>query len=83
MERVLNPHKRFSLASKIDLKEGNRIEISPSSATLMVDICDMLDSVSGAALIIDYGENHAFSSSIRGIKDHKKESMDLWLKHPG
>jgi NADH dehydrogenase [ubiquinone] 1 alpha subcomplex assembly factor 7 len=25
----------------------------------------------GAALIIDYGEDHAFTNSFRGIKDHK------------
>lgn len=36
------------------------------------------------ALIIDYGENHSFSNSFRGIKDHKliKNDVEI-LKNAG
>lgn len=31
----------------------------------------IVDLSQGASLIIDYGEDHAFSNSFRGIKNHK------------
>jgi NADH dehydrogenase [ubiquinone] 1 alpha subcomplex assembly factor 7 len=35
------------------------------------DIASLIELTQGAALIVDYGEDHAFSNSFRGIKDHK------------
>ena len=83
VQKILNPHKRFSLSANIDLKEGDRIEVSAASSNLMCDICDMLNLDRGAALIVDYGEDHAFSDSIRGIKDHKKKDIAEWIQYPG
>jgi len=37
----------------------------------MSDITSLVELTRGAALVIDYGEDHAFSNSFRGIKDHK------------
>jgi NADH dehydrogenase [ubiquinone] 1 alpha subcomplex assembly factor 7 len=37
----------------------------------MSDITSLVELTRGAALIVDYGEDHAFSNSFRGIKDHK------------
>jgi len=31
----------------------------------------LLEVSRGTALVVDYGEDHAFSNSFRGIKDHK------------
>lgn len=31
----------------------------------------MIELSRGAGLIIDYGEDHAFSDSFRGVKEHK------------
>jgi SAM-dependent MidA family methyltransferase len=37
----------------------------------MKDLCNIVELSRGMGLIIDYGEDHAFSNSFRGVKDHK------------
>lgn len=83
VQSVLIPNKRFSLTHSAELKDGDRIELSPSSWNYMSEICSIIKNTTGAALIIDYGEQHAFSNSIRGIKGHMKEDISVWLQHPG
>jgi len=38
---------------------------------VMTQLCDLVNKGGGMGMIIDYGEDHALSNSIRGIKDHK------------
>lgn len=38
---------------------------------IMSSLCDLVNMGGGMGLIIDYGEDHALSNSIRGIKEHK------------
>ena len=50
----------------------------------MVFISHLLNSRSkSSALIIDYGEEHAFSNSLRGILKQKKFNNDEILKYSG
>ena len=61
---------------------GDSIEICPGALTTTQEIMSLIEVSRGSALIIDYGEDHAFSNSFRvtffdiyhlsqGIKDHK------------
>jgi NADH dehydrogenase [ubiquinone] 1 alpha subcomplex assembly factor 7 len=61
----------FSEEAKKDLKVGDIIEICPDAVSYTQNIAAIVEFTKGAALIIDYGEDHAFSNSFRGIKDHK------------
>lgn len=72
VKTILKPEKRFSAEANMKLQNGDRIEISSASANLMVEMCDFLKTTTGASLIMDYGEDHAFTNSIRGIKKHEK-----------
>ena len=46
-------------------------------------ISELIQKINGAALFIDYGENQAFSNSIRGISRHKFIDQDNLLEFPG
>jgi NADH dehydrogenase [ubiquinone] 1 alpha subcomplex assembly factor 7 len=46
-------------------------------------LAELINKVNGAALIIDYGENHAFKDSVRAIRKHKFVEEDLLLEFPG
>lgn len=80
---ILKPEKLTKTGIISDLKEGDRIELSPASLKLFGDICDLLKQGQSASLMIDYGENRAFGNSVRGIKDHKKLELEEWLQLPG
>lgn len=67
----LQPEKFFSDEAKKDLKPGDSIEICPEGIQLTRDICNLLELSRGTALVIDYGEDHSFSNSFRGLKNHK------------
>ena len=69
--KVLQPKKFFSDEAKKDLKPGDTFEICPSASNFTQEICSLIELTKGAAVIVDYGEDHAFSNSFRGIKDHK------------
>lgn len=48
------------------------IEVSPAAIGIMRDIGDRLNNDGGAALIIDYGYDHAnFGDSFQAVKDHR------------
>ena len=66
----LQPEKFFTKEMKDDLKVGDSIEICPDGMNLTKDICNLLELSKGMALVIDYGENHAFSNSFRALKNH-------------
>ena len=53
------------------MKSGDTFEICPTASNFTQEICSLIELTKGAALIVDYGEDHAFSNSFRGIKDHK------------
>ena len=59
--KILKPEKLFSSMSKEELKAGDTIEISPDSITTTQDIMSIVELSQGASLIVDYGEDHAFS----------------------
>ena len=80
--KVLQPDKFFSAEAKKDLKIGDQFEVCPGAVQMTQNICSLIELSKGAALVIDYGEDHAFSNSFRvsiasnwwlwqGIKDHK------------
>ena len=50
---------------------GDSIEICPEAISHTKDICSLAELSRGMALIVDYGEDHSFSNSFRGLKQHK------------
>lgn len=80
---ILKPGIRFSPAALAELKQGDMIEVSPSSMKLMNDICEFFKNNPGVCLIADYGGNRAYSNSLRGIKSHKILTEEKWLQEPG
>jgi len=67
----LKPEEFFSDAAKADMKPGDSYELCPEATNVMQDITNILELSSGMALVIDYGEDHAFSNSFRGLKKHE------------
>lgn len=63
--KVLQPEKFFSDEATKDLKVGDTFEVCPSAADFTKDITQLVELSRGAALIVDYGEDHAFSNSFR------------------
>jgi SAM-dependent MidA family methyltransferase len=51
-------------------QEGDEVEISPLALATCEDIATRVLAHSGAALIIDYGENFTQGDSLRGFKKH-------------
>ena len=50
----------------------------------MNSFAELISKVGGGVLSIDYGEDHAFSDSIRGISNHKYlKNLDELLEVPG
>ena len=70
MLKVLQPTKFFSKEAKKDLKIGDTFEVCPLAVEFSKDIASLIELTKGAALIVDYGEDHAFSNSFRGIQNH-------------
>lgn len=66
----LQPDKLFSPAALKDMKPGDRIEICPEAIALTKDICNLVELSNGMALVVDYGEDHSFSNSFRGLMNH-------------
>ena len=67
MLKVLQPTKFFSKEAKKDLKIGDTFEVCPLAVEFSKDIASLIELTKGAALIVDYGEDYAFSNSFRGI----------------
>jgi len=53
------------------LKVGDTFEVCPSAVDFTKDLANLIELTRGAALVVDYGEDHAFSNSFRGIQNHK------------
>ncbi|CDW71486.1 UNKNOWN [Stylonychia lemnae] len=71
VESTLNPEKFITKEAEKEIKAGDQIEMCPDSITLTKEIIELVELSRGSALVIDYGEDHAFTNSFRGIKDHK------------
>jgi SAM-dependent MidA family methyltransferase len=65
VEKVLRPDKLFGKDVAKEVKVGDSIEVCPAAASLTQEIMQLLEVSRGTALIIDYGEDHAFSNSFR------------------
>ena len=65
VKNVLNPEKLFKAGTVHSYKDGDTIEISPASHKLTQDICTLIQGGKSCSLLIDYGDNHAFSDSVR------------------
>jgi NADH dehydrogenase [ubiquinone] 1 alpha subcomplex assembly factor 7 len=51
---------------------------------LMNSFAELISKIGGGVLSVDYGEDHAFSDSIRGISNHKYiENLEDLLEVPG
>lgn len=65
IDKILKPEKLFSKDLEKDMKPGDQIEICPSAVSVTQDILSLVEMSRGNALIIDYGEDHAFTNSFR------------------
>jgi NADH dehydrogenase [ubiquinone] 1 alpha subcomplex assembly factor 7 len=84
VKNILNPHISFEEEAKNQIQVGDRIEVQPKSMILMNSFAELISKVGGGVLSIDYGEDHAFSDSIRGISNHKYvEKLEDLLEVPG
>lgn len=73
-ENVINklqPEKFFSEEARRDLQPGDSIEVCPEAVGITKDICNLLELSNGMSLVIDYGEDHSFSNSFRGLMRHE------------
>jgi NADH dehydrogenase [ubiquinone] 1 alpha subcomplex assembly factor 7 len=69
--KYLDPQNTF-VEQGIKVKEGEAYEFSPEQVRYMYAMSYLMaTTVDAQALIIDYGEDHAFSDSFRGIKNQK------------
>jgi SAM-dependent MidA family methyltransferase len=64
----LKPEKLFGKELEKEIKVGDSIEICPGALTTTQEIMSLIEVSRGSALIIDYGEDHAFSNSFRVTK---------------
>lgn len=84
VKNILNPYISFDEESRSEIQVGDRIEVQPKSMILMNSFAELISKVGGGVLAIDYGEDHAFSDSIRGISNHKYiEKLEDLLEVPG
>ena len=65
VQKILKPDKLFGKEVAKEVKVGDSIEVCPGAISLTQEILQLLEVSRGTALIIDYGEDHAFSSSFR------------------
>ena len=81
--RYLDPQNTF-VEQGFKTKEGDSYEFSPEQIRYMYAMSYLLATTRQAqALIIDYGEDHAFSDSFRGIKNQKILKGQDILNHTG
>lgn len=65
------------------MKVGEEVEISPISMLTMDLLSKTIEKYGGAILNVDYGDEGAFSDSIRAIKDHKYIPSPYFWQIPG
>ncbi|KAJ2891768.1 hypothetical protein IWW38_003483, partial [Coemansia aciculifera] len=63
---VLRDQRFDSLFTK-----GNRVEVSPESARIMIQLADWISANNGMGLVIDYGADWTQGDTFRGIKGHR------------
>lgn len=81
VRNILEPDKAFE---GIKLNEWDTYEFAPEQIRFMFLLSYLLSSSKkSAGLIIDYGEEHGFSNSLRGIKEQKLYKDSDILKHTG
>jgi NADH dehydrogenase [ubiquinone] 1 alpha subcomplex assembly factor 7 len=81
--RYLDPQNTFN-EQGIKVKEGEAYEFSTEQVRYMYAMSYLMaTTVHAQALIIDYGEDHAFSDSFRGIKNQKVLKNQDILNHSG
>lgn len=61
----MKPDKLFTPEAKKEIKVGDTIEVCPGAVSMTSEILSLLEISKGTALIVDYGEDHAFSNSFR------------------
>eukprot|EP00940_MAST-03C_sp_MAST-3C-sp2_P001818 g1818.t1 len=61
----------FQSAGDMTFSMGDTIEVNPASCALVQDIAKRVQTDTGAALFIDYGNDFASASSLRGIEEHE------------
>jgi NADH dehydrogenase [ubiquinone] 1 alpha subcomplex assembly factor 7 len=49
----------------------------------MHSLSELISKENGAILVVDYGEDHAFSDSVRGIRRHKYLAKEDLLESAG
>jgi SAM-dependent MidA family methyltransferase len=69
--KILQPDKLFDKEAEKEMKPGDTFELCYEAVSWMQKICSLVELTKGAALIVDYGEDHAFANSFRGIKNHQ------------
>ncbi|KAF0853045.1 mitochondrial Complex I (CI) assembly protein NDUFAF7/MidA [Andalucia godoyi] len=52
-------------------KEGDAVEVCPAGVSIAQDFAKRIGQHRGAALIIDYGEDHPLTDSLMAIRKHK------------
>ncbi|GBG85840.1 hypothetical protein CBR_g40650 [Chara braunii] len=87
---VLSPHptpavslylkRRLMLMSPEERRHHKQMEVCPAGMKLAVDLAKRVGEDGGAALIIDYGEDHAMADTLQAIRKH--EFVDV-LETPG
>jgi len=83
VSKYLQPDTTFS-EMESEIKENDTYEFSVDQIRYMYSICFLLATTKfSAALLCDYGEDHAFSNSFRGIKSQKILKDDDILKYTG
>jgi SAM-dependent MidA family methyltransferase len=65
VSKILRPDKLFSKELEKEIKVGDSIEVCPGAVSLTQEILSLVEVSRGTALVIDYGEDHAFSNSFR------------------
>lgn len=84
VKKILNPDIAFKDKKiQASLKPGDRVEVAPKSLILSNSIGELLQKVDGCMLAVDYGAEHHFSDSLRGIGSHKFATEDQILEVPG
>ena len=58
------------------MKPGDTFEVCPLATKFTQDITALIELTKGSALIVDYGENHAFSNSFR--VSHSSELLSFY-----
>lgn len=65
------PQKRISWLPNHEQTNITELEIGSEMLSFGISVSQRLEQVNGAALFIDYGQDHYYPCSLQGIKKHK------------